>query len=91
MNTTPRKAAVLLSALAVIGMGGVTVACSSPQNERPAETSVTTPPVSTTEKAIRTNVTRAPMSMAPQGGGAANPAVPCGFGPSGGGPCANNG
>jgi hypothetical protein len=73
-----------LSALAVLGMGSVTVACSRP--EKPAETppSQSGTPSSPTEKGIRTNVTRSPMSVAPPGG---NGAVPCGFGPAGGGPC----
>lgn len=85
MKRSPRKAALLLGALAVIGMGGVTVACS-PAPEKPAETSVNTPDPTPTEKAVRTNVTRAPMSAGPQGGHG-NAAVPCGFGPAGGGPC----
>lgn len=89
MKNTPRKAAMLLSALAVIGMGGLTVACSPAGEKHEAPTtSVTTPSVSTTEKAVRTNVTRAPMSAVPAHGG--NAAVPCGFGPAGGAPCGNN-
>lgn len=88
MNTARRKAAVLIGTLALIGMGGVTAACS-PAPEKPAETSVTKPAVSPTEKAVRTNVTRAPSVAVPQGGG--NAAVPCGFGPAGGAPCGNNG
>ena len=86
---TRRRAALLLSALAMVCMGSVTVACS-PRTEKPAEPSVTTPgPEATpTEKGIRTNVTRAPMSVAPPVGG--NAAVPCGFGPAGGAPCSRN-
>ena len=87
-----RKSALLLSALAIVGMGSVTVACS-PRNEKPAEPSVTAPSTDTsgtpTEKNVRTNVTRTPMSAVPPGGGA-NPAIPCGFGPDGGGPCTRN-
>ncbi|MCW1958590.1 MAG: hypothetical protein KIH64_008600 [Mycobacterium sp.] len=93
MKTT-RKAAIMLGALAVIGMGGVTVACSpAPEKsqEMPA-TSVTAPSASPSEKALQTNVTRAPISAAPAGvGGGGNAAVPCGFGPSGGARCGNNG
>lgn len=94
-TTTPtpknlRKATLVLSALAVIGMGGMTVACS-PQPEKPAETSVTQPTASPTEKAVRTNVTRAPSAAVPGTAGGGNPAVPCGFGPAGGAPCGNNG
>lgn len=85
-----RRISTLLAALAIVGTGTSTVACS-PRNEKPAETGVTAPPVSPTEKGMRTNVTRPPMSVAPQGGGGGgNPAVPCGFGPAGGGPCTNN-
>lgn len=88
-STLLRKAALALSALALIGMGSMTVACS-PRTEQPAETGVTIP--SPTEKVVRTNVTRAPMSATPQSGGGyggygGNAAVPCGFGPSGGAPC----
>lgn len=87
---TIRRMALGISALAILGMGSVTVACS-PRTEKPAETSVTpspsSAPLSPTEKGIRTNVTRSPMSAVPPGGG--NPAVPCGFGPAGGGPCTN--
>jgi hypothetical protein len=87
-----RKSALLLGALAIVGMGSVTVACS-PRTEQPADTSVTTPatdPSGTpTEKNVRTNVTRTPMSAVPPGGGG-NPAIPCGFGPAGGGPCTRN-
>ena len=87
MNT-PRKAAMLLGALAVIGMGGVTVACSpAPQDAPPAGVTTTSPTVSTTEKAMQTNVTRAPMSAAPAAGGGGNAAVPCGYGPGGGARC----
>jgi hypothetical protein len=85
-----RRYALVLSALAIVGMGSVT-ACS-PRHEKPAEPSVTTPstgPSGTpTEKNVRTNVTRTPMSAVPPGAG--NPAVPCGFGPAGGGPCTRN-
>lgn len=92
--TKTRKAALLLGAAALIGMGGVTVACSpaGEKHEAPEPgitTSVTTPAVSSTEKAVRTNVTRAPMSAAPQAGTGGNAAVPCGFGPSGGLYCGN--
>ena len=89
---TSRRISLLLSALAVIGMGTATVACS-PRTEKPAGTSVTNsaPSAIPTEKGLSTNVTRAPMSVAPQGAGGGNPAVPCGFGPAGGGPCGNNG
>lgn len=82
-----RKGAVVLSAFALIGLGTVTVACS-PRNEKPADSSVTTPEPSPTEKGMRTNVTRSPMSVAPPGGG--NGAVPCGFGSAGGLPCSRN-
>lgn len=87
MKTTTRKAAMLLGALAIIGMGGA-VACSPGEKHETPETSVSTPAPSSTDKAVRTNVTRAPMSVAPQHGG--NAAVPCGFGPAGGGPCSHN-
>jgi hypothetical protein len=89
-GTVLRKASLALGALAVIGMGGMTVACSSP-HEKPAETSVTQPSVSPTEKAARTNVTRAPAAAVPGTAGGGNLAVPCGFGPAGGAPCGNNG
>jgi len=85
-----RKSALLLSPLAIVGMGSVTVACS-PRHEKPAETTVpasTDPSGTPPEKSIRTNVTRTPMSAVPPGGG--NPAIPCGFGPAGGGPCTRN-
>jgi hypothetical protein len=85
-----QKASLVLGALALIGMGGMTVACS-PQHEKPAETSVTQPSVSPTEKALRTNVTRAPSAAVPGTAGGGNAAVPCGFGPAGGAPCGNNG
>ena len=90
-GTTIRRTSLWLSAVAILGMGSVTVACS-PRTEKPAET----PPSSTaepspgtaepspTEKGVRTNVTRAPDAVSPGGG---NPAVPCGFGPAGGAPC----
>ena len=83
---TVRRISLWLSALAVLGMGSVTSACS-PRTEKPAETppSQSGAPPSPTEKSIRTNVTRSPMSAVPPGGG--NGAVPCGFGPAGGGPC----
>ncbi len=87
---TLRKAALVLGALALIGMGGLTVACS-PQPEKPAETSTTQPSASPTEKALRTNVTRAPAAAVPGTAGGGNAAVPCGFGPAGGAPCGNNG
>ena len=90
-QTAKRKVALGLSALAIIGMGSITVACS-PRTEKPAETSGPSPSGTPTEKGLRTNVTRAPISAAPNvGGGGGNPAVPCGFGPRGGGPCGNNG
>jgi hypothetical protein len=85
-----RKASLVLGALAVIGMAGMTAACS-PQPERPAETSVTQPSVSPTEKAVRTNVTRTPAAAVPGAAAGGNAAVPCGFGPAGGAPCGNNG
>lgn len=70
-NRSTRRAskAVLLSAMAVIGLGGMTVACSSPA-EKPAETTtgVTTTSVQPTEK----NVNATPP---PEG----NRAVPCGY------------
>lgn len=89
---TIRRTALWLSALAVIGMGSVTVACS-PRTEKPAETVAPSPEQSTaspspTEKGVRTNVTRNPEVVSPGGGG--NPAVPCGFGPAGGGPCVHH-
>lgn len=86
MQTAKRKIALGLSALAIIGMGSITVACS-PRTEKPAETSVPSSTATPTEKGVRSNVTRAPNSVSPGGG---NPAVPCGFGPQGGGPCSNN-
>lgn len=91
-TTTIRRTALWASALAVLVMSSVTVACS-PRNERPAETSVAPSPSnsapSPTEKGMRTNVTRSPISaVAPGGGG--NPAVPCGFGPQGGSGCSSN-
>lgn len=90
MQLTIRRMSLWLSAVAVLGMGSVTVACS-PRTEKPAESSVapsqSSASPSPTEKGIRTNVTRSPMSAVPPGGG--NPAVPCGFGPAGGGPCTN--
>lgn len=58
-----RNGSLLLGALAIAGMGTMTVACS-PKNEKPAETSVTTP--TPTEKAVRTNVTKSPTSFQPQ-------------------------
>jgi hypothetical protein len=81
-----RKMSLLLSAVAVLGMGSVTVACS-PRTEKPAETipSQSGASLSPTEKGVRTNVTRTPEAVSPGGGG--NGAVPCGFGPAGGGPC----
>jgi hypothetical protein len=90
--TRSRRISIALSALAVVGMGTATVACS-PRNEKPAETSVNTPAPSATptEKGMRTNVTRSPMAAVPPGGAGGNGAVPCGFGPAGGGPCGNNG
>lgn len=89
MQTAKRKIALGLSALAIIGMGSITVACS-PRTEKPAETSVPSPSATPTEKGMRTNVTRAPASAVSPGGAGGNPAVPCGFGPQGGGPCSNN-
>ena len=91
MTPRRRKIALLLGALAIAGMGAVTVSCSSPseQQDKPTETSVTTPSMSPTEKNVRTNVTRTPGAAAPPAHG--NPAVPCGFGPAGGAPCGNNG
>lgn len=88
-RTPLRRTALLLSALAVISMGGVTVACS-PRSEKPAET-VKVPETAPTEKSVRTNVTRSPMVAVPPGSGSGNAAVPCGFGPAGGAPCGNNG
>ena len=92
-TSTKRKIALGLSALAIAGMGSITVACS-PRTEKPAEPSVSNsvPSAEPTDKNVRTNVTRAPMSVAPPvGGGGGNPAKPCGFGPAGGAPCGNNG
>jgi hypothetical protein len=94
-TTTPtakklRKATPVLGALALIGMGGVTVACSA-QPGKPAETSVTQPTASTEEKSVRTNATRPPGAAVPGSAGGGNPAVPCQFGPDGGAPCGNNG
>ena len=93
--STIRRMSLGLSALAVLGMGSVTVACS-PRNEKPAETSVAPSPSNTapspTEKGMRTNVTRSPISAVPPGGGfgGGNGAVPCGFGPQGGSGCSSN-
>ena len=83
---TIRRTSLWISALAVLAMGSVTVACS-PRNEKPAETppSQSGASPSPTEKGMRTNVTRSPLSAVPPVGG--NGAVPCGFGPAGGGPC----
>ncbi len=72
MHNRPTRQAgkvALLGAMAIIGLGGMTVACSSP-SEKPAEstTSVTTPSVRPTEK----NVNATPP---PEG----NRAVPCGY------------
>jgi hypothetical protein len=87
-DKTIRRTSLWLSALAILGMGWGTVACS-PRSEKPAETSVTpsqsSASPSPSEKSVRTNVTRSPMSAVPPGVG--NGAVPCGFGPAGGGPC----
>ena len=58
-----RNCSLLLGALAVAGMGTLTVACS-PKTEKPAETSVTTP--TPTDKAVRTDVTKSPTSFGPQ-------------------------
>lgn len=92
MNVIPtkRKIALGLSALAIVGMGSITVACS-PRTEKPAEPSVSNsaPSAAPTEKNVKTNVTRAPLSVAPPMGDG-NAAKPCGFGPQGGGPCSNN-
>ena len=91
-RSTTRKIALGLSALAIAGMGSITVACS-PRTEKPAEPSVsnTAPSAQPTEKNVQTNVTRAPISVAPPvGGGGGNPARPCGFGPQGGAPCSHN-
>lgn len=91
-NSTKRTVALGLSALAIAGMGSITVACS-PRTEKPAEPSSSNPapPAAPTEKNVRTNVTRTPMSVAPPiGGGGGNPAKPCGFGPQGGAPCGYN-
>ncbi|MGV0991789.1 MAG: hypothetical protein ACOYB7_05970 [Mycobacterium sp.] len=87
---TKRRIALGLSALAIVGMGSVTVACS-PRTEKPAETPSTGSTAIPTEKGMQTNITRAPLSVAPPAAGGGNPAVPCGFGPRGGGPCGNNG
>ena len=93
-TSTRRKIALGLSALAIVGMGSITAACS-PRTEKPAEPSNSAPSGPSavpTDKNVRTNVTRAPMSVAPPvGGGGGNPAKPCGFGPQGGAPCGNNG
>ncbi len=87
---TPRRVALLIGAVSIVGMGTVTVACS-PRTEKPAEPGVSHPaptvrPVPT-EKAVHTDVTRSPMVAVPPGGHVGNPAVPCGFGPAGGLPC----
>lgn len=86
-STRARKAALLLGALAVVGMGATTVACS-PRADKPAETPTPPASVAPSEKAVRTNVTRGPDAAVPPVGG--NAAVPCGFGPQGGAPCSNN-
>ena len=91
-RSTTRKIALGLSALAIAGMGSITVACS-PRTEKPAEPSQSnsSPSAVPTEKNVQTNVTRAPISVAPPvGGGGGNPAKPCGFGPQGGAPCSHN-
>ena len=93
---TMRRGSALLGALAVIGMGAVTAACS-PRTEQPAETTKTTkttkPSMSPTEKVGGYNpITRTPQSFSPSGGGSGpvsgnNAAVPCGFGNN---QCKNN-
>ena len=75
-QTAKRKVALGLSALAIIGMGSITVACS-PRTEKPAETSVPSPSGTPTEKGLRTNVTRAPISAAPNSSAAASTASRC--------------
>lgn len=89
-----KRISALLGAAAVIGMGGMTVACT-PRTENPADTTTSNPQAPSadpdpTEKGLRTNVTRTPMSASPGGGAGGNAAVPCGFGPAGGGPCGRN-
>ena len=86
-STRARKAALLLGALAIVGMGATTVACST-RADKPAETPAPPASVAPSEKAVRTNVTRGPDAAVPPVGG--NAAVPCGFGPQGGAPCSNN-
>lgn len=61
-GNTVRSGSFVIGALAVVGMGTLTVACS-PSSEKPAETSVTTP--SPTEKVVRTSMTKAPNSFHP--------------------------
>ncbi len=81
MATSPsmkQKIALGLSALAVIGMGSVTLACS-PRSEKPAETSDTAP-ATPIEKHVRVD---------PDPGGGDNGSA-CGFGPEGGLPCNSN-
>lgn len=78
---TLRRASLLISALAIVTMGTVTVACT-PRTEQPADPSVSE--IAPSEKNVRTNVTRTGMSVAPPGVGGSRP---CGFGPGGGGPC----
>jgi hypothetical protein len=87
-STRTRKAALLLGALAIVGMGATTVACS-PRADKPADTPAPPASVAPTEKAVRTNVTRAPDAAAPPVNAGGNAAVPCGFGPRGGQGCSN--
>ena len=79
-NISPRKVALLLSALSIVAMGATTVACT-PRTEKPAENTNPTPvQMSPGEKDVRINVTRDPESYAPDHN---NPAVPCGYGAAG--------
>lgn len=87
-NTRARTAALLLGALAIVGMGATTVACS-PRADKPAETPAPPASVAPSEKAVRTNVTRGPDAAVPPVQGGGNAAVPCGFGPQGGQGCSN--
>ena len=85
--TTLRRTSLGVSALAIIGMGTLTVACTprTQQPTQPDETSLTGPTALPTEKDLRTNVTRTGMSAAPPIHPGGN--VPCGFGPAGGAGC----
>ena len=84
---TLRKVSLLASALAIITMGTVTVACT-PRTEQPADPNATQSEMAPTQKNVRTNVTRTGMSAAPP---PMSDSRPCGFGPGGGASCHRGG